>query len=125
MRAGDAETATAQLLDALRILHRLGDRESFTEVLAELTRVAILAGDNEHAAQLTGACDAICEQDGRKHEITEISLARVEIRRALGETRYEELHARGSEMSIEEALAYAEDSTRNQTPAYEATRAAS
>jgi tetratricopeptide (TPR) repeat protein len=104
---GDHEEARRLTRQALRICWSLGRRLMAAWTISELAGPEHGLGRSERGAVLIGAADdALRVLGSRRHpgDLPEHRRVVAAIREALGDERYERLHARGAEMSLDEAL---------------------
>jgi predicted ATPase/DNA-binding SARP family transcriptional activator len=107
---GDYQEASQLTREALRIFWSLGRRLLAAWTISDLAGPEHGLGHSERGALLLGAADSALRVLGsRRHpgDVPEHERVVTAIRTALGEERYERLHAEGARMSLDEALALA------------------
>jgi predicted ATPase/DNA-binding SARP family transcriptional activator len=105
---GDYQEALRLIREALRICWSLGRRLMAAWTISDLAGPEHGLGHSERAAVLIGAADdALRVLGSRRHpgDLPEHERVVAGIRAALGDERYERLHAEGARMSLDEALA--------------------
>jgi hypothetical protein len=104
---GDHEEARRLTRQALRLCWSLGRRLMAAWTISELAGPEHGLGRSERGAVLIGAADdALRVLGSRRHpgDLPEHRRVVAGIREVLGDERYERLHARGAEMSLDQAL---------------------
>jgi len=107
---GDSRTARSRLLEAVRIVRERGDARELARCLSGFASTCVLEEDWDRAARLFGALAAHGESVGTFLDPgASKRLARDEetARRNLGADRFEDLHAVGRALTLEQALALA------------------
>jgi predicted ATPase/serine/threonine protein kinase len=107
---GDYKRAAAFYEESLTLCREIGDKRGVTFCLEGLAGVACTQDDYERAARLFGAAEALREAIGSPLPVVERAdyernLGRV--RAGLSEATFADLWARGHEMNLERAIAYA------------------
>jgi predicted ATPase len=108
LHRGDYQEARRLTREALRICWALGRRMMAAWTISELAGPEHGLGNSERGAVLIGAADdALRVLGSRRHpgDIPEHERVVAAIRGAVGDERYERLHAEGARMSLDEALA--------------------
>jgi tetratricopeptide (TPR) repeat protein len=108
-RRGDFENAYGLLGESLIMSVELGNKELTAECLCEFAGCALARGEAERATRLFAACEKLrnaaalqvppAYQEARERELAEA-------RTALGEKRFAAEWSRGTEMGLEDAVAY-------------------
>jgi predicted ATPase len=105
---GRPEEARAPLDEALELSLAAHSTRSVTLCLAAFARLAFVEGDPQQAALLAGAAEGLRQRVGlRAWPLLRLEEAELvaQIRQALGADRFDELHAAGSRLSQQEAVA--------------------
>jgi len=106
----EGHLARALARDALSLQVQIGDQLGAVESLERLASIAIHDDDTARGARLLGAAVALREQLGApipswqrrgQQEVEDVA------RHAIGEARYDANARQGSELSLEDAAAYA------------------
>jgi predicted ATPase/class 3 adenylate cyclase len=109
---GRLEEARALLEEALGLSLAAHSTRSVTLCLAAFARLALAAGDAERAALVAGAAEGLRERVGLRALMLlrrpEAELV-VQVRRALGADRFEEVFAAGARLTQQEAVAAVRD----------------
>ncbi len=107
--AGEDENALNQFKQSLRVLHRLRSLEGIAEALDLIAAVAAHRGDDADAAELVAAADAIRDRMGAaRPSASERAVDLAALVRVLGSS-YAATAARGSSLSVDDAVAHALD----------------
>ncbi|MER7395694.1 LuxR C-terminal-related transcriptional regulator [Streptomyces sp. NPDC000151] len=130
-RAGDIAAASSAARAAVRQKYRMADKHGAAACLAILTWLAAAQGRYGRTACLVAAAEQLGEDLsavllGVPVLIDAYDRARAEAGKALGETRFERLRRYGAELSMREAVDFAEadeDTPCTMTPAADARRA--
>jgi predicted ATPase/class 3 adenylate cyclase len=105
---GDHLGGLRTYLDAVEVQVRVGDRFVVDGTFAGIAQTFSLLGSHEPAAVLHGVADAVNDARPFWDEAQDLRLRSIEeCAVALGQDRYDELHARGMAMRDDEALEYA------------------
>ena len=117
---GRPEEARAPMDEGLELSLAAHSTRSVTLCLAAFARLAFVAGDPQRAALLAGAAEGLRQRVGlrawpllRREEAELVA----QIRQTLGANRFDELHAAGSRLSQQEAVAAVRDRRDAGTPA--------
>jgi predicted ATPase len=109
---GRPEEARAPLDEALELSLAAHSTTSVTLCLAAFARLAFVEGDPQRAALLAGAAEGLRQRVGlRAWPLLRAEEAELvdQVRQALGADRFDELHAAGSRLSQQEAVAAVRD----------------
>ena len=125
LAAGRLPEATALFGEAIILKRDLGDRMGIAVGLDSLGRVAIAEGRAERAALLLGAAEGIWDAVGMSETGNPFAFAPSrsdglqQARGLLGKQRFRELFRQGSQLSLDEAVAFAVEAKdrRGSTPA--------
>jgi predicted ATPase/DNA-binding CsgD family transcriptional regulator len=125
-KQGELEAATARATEALRRLRRINDTINTTRCLDTLAWIAVDQGRPARAATLLGAVERLTRFMGIRAGLFPDLAAHHEqyqqrTRDALGEPAYQAAAARGRQMSLDEAIAFALDESRRPAAAPGAT----
>ena len=123
LAAGRLEEATALFREAIVLKRELGDRMGIAVGLDSLGRVAIAEGRGERAALLLGAAEGIWDAVGMSETGNPFAFAPSrsdglqQARKLLGKQRFRELFRRGSQLSLDEVVAFALEADADADPA--------
>jgi non-specific serine/threonine protein kinase len=110
---GESSLAAGRFCDGLQ-LWRIAGPVHASSCLDGLSAVAVADGDAERAARLSGISAALHTAGGFQYQPLELRMAEQterDGRAALGDERWEAGLARGAAMTVEDAVAYALDSS--------------
>jgi len=117
LQRGNTDEAIALTRESLIDIRLLQDKYAYVYALIPLARAALLKGDAPWAARILGAHDALAERSGFTVAIAVVSNLRVraerDSRELLGPHRWQQQHAAGRGMSIEQLM---KDIDRHATP---------
>ncbi|MGW3468727.1 ATP-binding protein [Saccharopolyspora sp. NPDC000995] len=111
--AGDFQAAEEEARAALRLKHSFDDTLGTGLCLEELALVAIESGDAERAARLFGAIERLWKLTGGSPILNSSYYLRwhrdgeSQAKNALGDQAYEKAYQRGTQLGIDQAVAYA------------------
>lgn len=114
LRQGDPQHAESALLDGIKSVRGSGIRRWSRWYLIGLAEVARLRGMSERAAKLIGASEGVASAAGAHYEpATHAEIERIiaSVRAALDEETFARLSAEGRAMLLDEAIAYAAESS--------------
>ena len=123
LAAGHLQKATALFDESISIKGELGDRMGIAVGLDSLSRAATAEGRGERAALLLGAAERIWGAVGMSETGNPFAYAPSRsdglqrARRLLGKQRFRELFRRGSQMSLDQAIAIAREAETDADPA--------
>jgi len=109
---GDLDAARAYLDEALKLYLALGQNQAIAESLEAFAALAKAHRDFDRATRLYAAALALREKLGAPvpfHLRDDHQNHHNELRDALGESRYNEAHEAGKQMSVQEATTYASE----------------
>jgi predicted ATPase/DNA-binding CsgD family transcriptional regulator len=129
-RQGQVTQASAHTREAVRVLHAFHDTFS-TVLFVEQLAWIIAAGEGERAAVLLGAANTVWplvgEQPllGSPHFLAARAACERQVRRTLGDRAFQAGFARGADLDLEQAVAYALNENPESTTAVRAGKRAS
>jgi hypothetical protein len=109
------QESTELFTESLIVSNELGDHAVLPRALAGLAGAARLAGHYARSARLFGAVEALRDADGTREHIywKEVFEAEIdELHAALGEKAFEAAWAEGRQMTVDQAVAYAQSDRR-------------
>ena len=105
---GQVELAVSPARESLVLGERLGDYQVWVhQSLYSSAALAARRGRPEAGANLVGAADALCNDHGLAFtpaQVTDVDELKGEVRRELGEERYEVLVAEGRRLTLKQAV---------------------
>jgi DNA-binding CsgD family transcriptional regulator len=114
----DYARATALFTDALALYREYGDRRLLVICLAALAAVATI-GRPERAVRLFAAAEAHLEAMGMRMQPADLAQHQrnvAEVRAAMDAEAFQQAWAEGRTMSVEDALAYVQDTSPDEPP---------
>jgi predicted ATPase len=105
---GDLERAWSVLEESLPLHRDLGDTAGAVEGLEDVARIAAAQGQPRRAARLLGAAEALRDASGASRPPylqDPVSLMTTSVRASLGDTVFAAERAKGTEFSLEQAVA--------------------
>ncbi|TMK73042.1 MAG: tetratricopeptide repeat protein [Actinobacteria bacterium] len=115
LQQGDARQARTLLAEALDTARKRGDRRLVAACLQTAAATAAADEDYARAARVWGAADALRQELGASLSPAERAVERVSlapVRAALGDTEFQQEHASGRALELDDAIALALDTRR-------------
>jgi Tfp pilus assembly protein PilF len=115
LQQGDARQARTLLAEALDTARKRGDRRLVAACLQTAAATAAADEDHARAARVWGAADALRQELGASLSPAERAVERVSlapVRAALGDTEFQQEHASGRALELDDAIALALDTRR-------------